>query len=191
MAIETTKHPGRTRQIGPIGRTPWQAARRVGDADATPRRGLVYRRERGLSVIELLVAMGVFAVIVGTAIPRTQPGRYAAWNAQLQLLADFRQTRADALVKGDHFRLDVLTATTYVETRLRFVGGVWTPDVAPVRTRTLPNGVAFTSAIGRRYEFNTRGLLINPGAAETIDMHCSTTNQDRSITVWPSGQVNG
>jgi hypothetical protein len=81
-------------------------------------------------------------------------------------------------------------ATSYVERRLRFVGGVWVPDATPTRSRSLPAGITFTAGVGRQYEFNTRGLLIVPGAAETITLHNASTGHDRDITIWPSGQVS-
>ncbi len=156
--------------------------------------GLPVRRrphvfERGLTVIELLVAVGVFGLLAAIAIPHVQPARYALWTAQEQLMADLRTTRMDALTKGDHFRFDVTGANTYAEYRMSLVGAAWVAAATPVRSRKLPSGVTFSGSPSNQFEFNTRGLMLNPGAAATLTMTDSHTGHSKGVTVWPSGQV--
>jgi prepilin-type N-terminal cleavage/methylation domain-containing protein len=147
------------------------------------------RPRDGFSVIELLVTVGLVAIMLGIASPTMPRGAFALWGANQQLIADLRRTRTDALTKGDHFRLQVTSATEYVQHRLRLVGAVWVPDVAPVRSRRLPAGVTFAAGVGTSFEFNTRGLLVIPEAAASLQLRDAHSSATRQITVWPSGQV--
>ena len=165
----------------PLPHSPKQAS----DAGACSRQ----RNERGFSLIELLVTMGLIAVMLGIASPGMPRGAFALWDANQQLIADLRRTRTDALTKGDHFRLAVTSDTTYEETRLRLVGTVWTSDAIPERSRTLPAGVTFSAGVGTSFEFNTRGLLVTPEAAASLQLLDAHSYSTRQITVWPSGQV--
>lgn len=166
-----------------------QAPVRVGDVAATEGSRKRHINDRGFTLVELLVTMSLMAIVLGIALPQFRARPYALWTAHEQLLADLRLARADALTKGDHFRFDITSGTTYREYRMQFVGGVWVVNGPPVRDRTLPAGVAFTTAIGNQFEFNTRGLMLNPGAATTITLTEASTNHTRLVTLWPSGQV--
>jgi prepilin-type N-terminal cleavage/methylation domain-containing protein len=168
-----------------IDQPPPQSPKRSSDAEPCDR----HRNDRGLSIIELMVTMGLIAVMLGIASPGMPRGAFALWDANQQLLADLRRTRTDALTKGDHFRLSVTSATEYAEHRMRLVGGVWVADAAAVRSRTLPAGVTFSAGEGTSFEFNTRGLLVTPEAAASLQLLDSHSYATRQITVWPSGQV--
>jgi len=142
-----------------------------------------------ITLAELLVTMSLLAIVLGIALPQFPRRPYALWTAHEQLLADLRLARADALTRGDHFRFDIYGATTYREYRMRLVAGVWVINGPPLRDRTLPAGVSFTSGVGSQFEFNTRGLMLNPGAATQITLSEAATGHTRVVTVWPSGQV--
>jgi len=160
-------------------------AQRVGDGRASA----PDKHRRAFTIVELMATVALIGIVLGIAAFRFQPGPYALWSAQQQLLGDLRLTRSDALTKGDHFRFDITTANTYVEYRMQLVGPTWTPTVPPVRTRTLPTSVTFTSGVGNRFEFDTRGLMLNPGAATVLNLVDANTGHTRAVTVWPSGQV--
>lgn len=163
-------------------------ARQVGDAESSLRQSRAHTRERGLTLIELLASMAIFGVVLAVAIPQFPRNAFALWGAQTQLLADLRKARGDALTKGDHFRLQVDTATTYSVYRMSLAGGVWSPTGSPTVSRALPSGVTFVAGVGANFEFNTRGLMVNPSAAQTLDM-ADADGHHHDITVWPSGQV--
>ena len=48
---------------------------------------------------------------------------------------------------------------------------------------------ALVAGAGSTFEFNTRGMLILPGAATTLVLSDASTGHTRNVTVWPSGQV--
>ena len=166
-----------------------RAVRRVRDEAASLGGRKRHGNDRGFTLIELLVTVGLMAIVMGIALPQFQRNKYALWTAQQQLLSDLRSTRADALTKGDHFRFDITGATTYVEYRMRLVGGIWVINPPAIKTRTLPTGVQFSTGVGSHFEFNTRGLMLNPGAATQIVLTETATAHQQYVTVWPSGQV--
>lgn len=147
-----------------------------------------YRARRGFTLIELIVTIGILGVVLSIAVPRLLTQRFGIHSARAQLIADFRLTRSDALARGDHFQLRVTSITTYVEERMQLVGVVWQPLTPATRRRTLPDGILFTGNVGSTFEFNTRGLLVTPGAAATLTLR-DTKGITRPVTVWPSGQV--
>lgn len=152
-----------------------------------------HKSTRGMSLIEMLVALAIFAVALGIAVPRVQNGAFALWNAEQLVLGDLRYTRAQALTKGDHFVFQVNDDQSYSIHRMELNGAVWEPSNPPVRSRSLPSGVIFTAGfaagVGANFEFNTRGLLVLPGAAQSLRLYDNYTLLTRQITVWPSGQV--
>lgn len=167
-------------------RSTWRAR----DARATPPGAGACRDVRGgFTLIELLVAMMLFAVMVGSALAALPRRPYAVWNAQADVIAELRRTRNDALTRGDHFRMIVTGASTWQTQRLSLVAGAWVADPTPVRTGTLPNGVEFTTGVGKQFEFTTRGLMMTPGAATTLVVQDTETFSGRGVTVYPSGQV--
>ena len=135
------------------------------------------------------MTLSLVGIIVGIASPRASSNGFDMWQAQAQLIGDLRQTRADALSGGDHFVLEVVNATSYREHRMSWNGTSWVKNVIAKRQRTLPDGVVFSAGVGASFEFNTRGLLVLPDAAQSLRVRDSDTGHERQITVWPSGQV--
>jgi prepilin-type N-terminal cleavage/methylation domain-containing protein len=177
------------RQIIPFPQTPRRRRQRSAVAELTIGAHPAHHLVRGFTLIELLVTVGIMGLLMAIAMPRMQRNSYALWTAQQQLLADLRASRMDALTKGDHFRFDVTGTNTYVEYRMNLVGANWVVGTT-VRSRQLPAGITFGGS-GNSFEFNTRGLMLNPGAAATLTMTDSSTGHSKGITVWPSGQVTG
>jgi prepilin-type N-terminal cleavage/methylation domain-containing protein len=189
-AMEREAAGGKNRGRGDAAtRGLWGDAPQMGDAIVPVIRRRVYRNGPGFSVLELIVALSMFAIVVALASPHAANSQFALWNANQQLMGDLRRTRGDALTHGDHYRLDVTGPGSYAEYRMKLVGGAWSPSGAPVRTRTLPSGVTFSAGIGRQFEFNTRGLLTSVDAAAMLSMTDAHTHHTRSVRVWPSGQV--
>ena len=177
------------RRAGAAERVLRRRAARMGDGAvaAAPSRERI--RTAGFTIIELIVTMALFGVMLAIAMPHAQRSSITLWNANEQLLSDLRRARADALTRGDHFVLEVTGASSYRERRMQLVGNAWLPIDPAVRTRNLPSGVSFTAGVGESFEFNTRGLLVIPDAAGTVQMQDSHTHHSRTVTVWPSGQV--
>jgi len=149
------------------------------------------RGRQGFSLLELLGAFAVMSVMAAVAIPQFRSNTHNLWQAHSLMVADLRQARAYALTRGDHFRVTVTSPTRYELRRYRDDdnNGVWTADGTALRVRSLPSGVRITSSGGSAFEYNTRGLMINPNAAAVLTLRDTNTNYDRVIRVYPSGQV--
>jgi hypothetical protein len=140
-------------------------------------------------LLELVVAFVFFAVIAGTALTVLPRNSYGVWGAQATVLSELRRARNEALTKGDHFRFRIPTTTTWETHRMTLSGGVWTAGASPIRSGTFPGGSTVTSTVPVSFEFTTRGLMINPGAATTITLRNPSTSYQRGVIVYPSGQV--
>jgi prepilin-type N-terminal cleavage/methylation domain-containing protein len=165
----------------------WRSPRRERDARVADRHG----SEHGFTLIELVVAVATLAIAAAVAIPHMPDRDYGLWNSHSQLIADLRKARADALVKGDHYLVTLTGTNTYEIVRLKDDDwdGNWTPDGSTLRTRELADHVTFISSTDSEFEFNTRGLMVIPEAAAPITIKDDRTGKERSVTVWPSGQV--
>ena len=177
------------RRDGAVERVLRRDAARVSDggASAAPTGGRI--RTRGFTVLELMVTMSLLGIMLAVAMPRSPHSSLTLWQANEQLLSDLRRTRADALTRGDHFVLEVVGATSYRERRMKLVGAAWLPQDPPVRLRNLPSGITIAAGAGQSFEFNTRGLLVIPTAAGSMQLHDVHSGHTRTVTVWPSGQV--
>jgi hypothetical protein len=134
--------------------------------------------------------VALLGIVAGIAVPQVRRGSFDLWQAHQQLIGDLRQTRTDALTRGDHFVLEISDAGAYAVRRMAMVGADWVKaDGEPVRSRTLPPGVVFTEGVGAEFEFDTRGLLVVAEAARVLELQDERTQHARRLTVWPSGQV--
>jgi len=171
----------------PRAQSRWPQSQHLSDGGTTSGGGRSHRTARGLTVLEMIASMAVLGIMLSIAVPRARPGQFALLNAHTQLLADLRITRADALTKGDHFRLELTGSGSYQEIRLQLVGTDWVP-FATVRDRTLPDGITLSSTGTDQFEFDTRGLLIDSAGATLLELQ-DQSGHTRRVMVWPSGQV--
>lgn len=131
----------------------------------------------------------MIGIMLGFGVPQLASSDFALLQAREQLIADLRNTRADALINGDHFRLDVTGGRTYAEYRMTLDKKKWKAAQTATRTRILPQKLSFTAGVGTSFEFDTRGLLVTPGAAQTLQIKDTRLGTTEQVTVWPSGQV--
>jgi hypothetical protein len=147
------------------------------------------RSSAGFGILELLATIAMLAVMARFGLPHVADSDFALFQAHAQLVADLRAARAHALVTGDHFQLAMTSPSTYVTQRMGLVDDEWTASAEPTVDRTLPRGVHITRGAAARFEFDTRGMLVDPVGADLLEMHDTRTGSTRQITVWPSGQV--
>lgn len=153
--------------------------------------------ERGMSLVELLVALGIVAIAGAMTLPRINSGTFNATVTAQNLLGDIRMARANATTRGAHFRV-TLDSSSYTVERLQDDDGdgEWLPDSNfPARTVDLPSGISLSIDNGDGIiEFTTRGLIATltdgtPPEIEEVTLNDSVHGKTRHIQVWPSGQV--
>jgi prepilin-type N-terminal cleavage/methylation domain-containing protein len=123
-------------------------------------------RKRGLTVLELLVVIGVLAVVLALAATnlfgfRRQLTLEDAVNTFAQ---DLQTCRTNALSWGDNCRIRITGSQTYVMERRMGAG-----SYSVVLTQSLPSGTSFANvSTGAWLEFDPRTLLsTSPGFPST------------------------
>ena len=152
--------------------------------------------EQGLSLVEVMVAITILALMIALAVPNFNRNGLNRMNAAENLAGNIRLARADAVSRGARYRV-TLGANSYLMQRLQDDDGdgVWEPDSAfGTREIELPSGVTITEGASEEIEFTSRGLLapLSDGTPpDVISIYLSSASESRSeaIEVWPSGQV--
>lgn len=158
--------------------------------------GYWYSRPKGLSLLELLVAIAMLSIIGAIAIPHLNKSIFNLSTATQMLVASIRVARADAVSRGTRYRV-VLGTNSYSVQRLQLSGdGEWVP-ASTTEEVNLPSGITINVMDGDGViEFNTRGLVVPaPGEElaeiEQLTLHDSRDGDTKYLEVWPSGQVLG
>jgi prepilin-type N-terminal cleavage/methylation domain-containing protein len=152
--------------------------------------------QRGMSLVEMLVVLGIVAVLIAVIIPRLNKSNLNLPVVEQTLVADIRMARANAASRGAHYKVSV-SASTYSVQRLQDddEDGVWEPDGGfPTYTVNLPEGIAISEGAGSEIEFTTRGLLTSnpdgtPAAVISVTILDSIHSRTKTVEIWPSGQV--
>lgn len=151
--------------------------------------------QHGMSLIELLVAIGILGLLVALALPRLNSRQLDLSTATQDLVGNLRIARANASGRGAHY-LATFSSSSYSIQRLQDNDddGVWEPE-GPSLQVDLPGGVSLTVQDGDGVvEFNARGLIEpNAGDAvaeiERLTLTDSRDGRTQQVEVWPSGQV--
>jgi len=133
--------------------------------------------------------MGMIGTLGAVAVPTRVTGAFDLRTTQSIFVADMRMARGTAIARAVHYRLDIFDPHSYGVLKMKEASGAWVQDGAPVLTRDLPASVSVTTGVGTGYEFNTRGIMVDPTTPFTITLVDSDTSQSRTVDVWPSGQV--
>lgn len=159
---------------------------------------LLVRSQRGMSMIELIVTIGILSLLMAFSLPNINSGVLNLPLVSQTLVGDIRMARANATTRGVHYRVSI-ESSSYTIQRLQDEDedDVWEPDGAfPTQTVELPTGlsITFSSGEGAIVEFTTRGLLVEqedgtPAEIVTLTVVDSIHDESKSLEVWPSGQV--
>jgi prepilin-type N-terminal cleavage/methylation domain-containing protein len=148
------------------------------------------RTECGFTLVEIIVAIGILAVLLGTAASYIRPSVYDLDAAASELLSSLRVSRSRAISRGVRYRLTIESTSTYRVERLKEVAGVWVSDEAETRLVELPGTIQLSTGLAAAIEINTRGLLVQPVDLLLLTLQDSSNGRTRTVEVWPSGQFN-
>jgi prepilin-type N-terminal cleavage/methylation domain-containing protein len=155
--------------------------------------------QRGMSMVELLVAMSILAAMIAVAVPKFNSSMLNLPVTEQTLIADIRMARANATSRGVHYKIS-LHSSSYSVQRLQDTDGdgVWEPDGSfPAYTVNLPDDLSLSFGDGSSavFEFTTRGLLADqedgtPADIVTVYLHdAQDSGGTKTVQIWPSGQV--
>ena len=143
----------------------------------------------GYSLIELLVAMAVLAILTGTAFLGYRSNRLQINNAQRLVIGALRGARASAISKSVHFAVEFAAGDRLLVQRMVRDDSGWHVDPANVRTVPIPAPAYVSStAVGARVEFDSRGVAVNLSTPQQIELRDSF-GVSRWLQAWPSGEI--
>jgi prepilin-type N-terminal cleavage/methylation domain-containing protein len=148
------------------------------------------RSVRGFSLVEILVAIGIFGILVAAALPHLDTRRENINSAVNSVAANIRLARTKAMSTGIHYCMHWSASNKYYVRR-------WSDNKNIVDAK-LPTRVSWSMD---NYPdlphvmFNTRGMAIDNTAANgvlvnPVDVYIwDTYGISHKIVVWPSGQI--
>lgn len=148
---------------------------------------MIRTRADGFSLVELMVVVGLVAVLAGMSVPAISAGmtRYSLMSASQQVVSTIRSARTQAVGKNVILRVRFNSPADgqyqVVDTAGATVGSV----------RELPDGADF-GAVSGDLEINTSGRMSPFGLGAmpaTIVLTNGNDDQDRTITISASGRV--
>lgn len=145
---------------------------------------------RGHSMIELMVAVSILAVLARIAVPLWKASAMNIVTARRMVVANLRLARANAVTKSIHYQVSFTASTAKLSGMVQPTppSTTWTVDSTKVQTNALPNStqVSTPSVV---VEFNTRGMVANSSTMTLISL-TDSFGHTKSLQVWPSGQIH-
>jgi type II secretory pathway pseudopilin PulG len=149
--------------------------------------------QRGFGLIELMAIVALIAIVAAVGLRGFDRRRQDINTSVRRVLADFRSTRARAVVSGGHFRFHRTGDTTYQIERLEEASGEW--KVASVtHSIELPEHIALSTGDTDEIDLDSRGLVVfaddDAAAPRTLTLTDSKFSTSRTLTLYPSGQLH-
>lgn len=145
--------------------------------------------QRGYSLVELLVAVGIFGVLAAMGLPHIDTRRQNIQTTSKQVIADYRWARNRAIVSGVHYAIEWTATNAYqVQKMKQAANGSWSKDIT-VKTVTLPSYINTTWYWPATQEFNTRGMMVTSTTPLYQMFWDSNYSGWHMVSLWPSGQI--
>ena len=148
----------------------------------------------GYSLIQVVVALAIVAIVGAIAVPNWKANRMNILTARRLVLATLRLARANAITKSIHYKVsfpsDMGHVTLSGMVQSPAGSGTWVVDQTKVQTTALPASTQVAaSSQSITVEFNTRGMVVNSTAVVQITFS-DAFGITKSLQLWPSGQIN-
>lgn len=145
------------------------------------------RGARGVSLVELVVALTIFAVLLIAVLPYLSPRPMHLRADTNDLVSNLRLARDLAISRTTQYRIRVVDRTSYALERRDSQSGQWTTE----RLIRLREGVQFarTTRPEQGVEFNSRGRTPAAAVVLPFTLEDDRGNQ-RSVVVSPTGGVS-
>jgi prepilin-type N-terminal cleavage/methylation domain-containing protein len=131
------------------------------------------RGQGGYSLIELLVAVGIFGLLAALGLPHLDTRRQDIQTATKQVIADYRWAS---------------TNSYEVQRMKQAVDGTWSKDSTAKRV-TLPAYINTSWYWPAVQEFNTRGMMVTTTYPLYQLFWDSNYYGWHMLSLWPSGQI--
>jgi len=157
-------------------------------------------RQRGYSLVEMLVAIGILGILVATALPHMDTRRESTNTAVQSVIAGLRLARTKAISTGAHYCFHRNGNTAYYVRRWKETtySPYWASDKTILDAK-MPKHTDwaledYAGPHGEHLMFNTRGLSIDSGTNQVATQSVTIWVWDdfgvtHSIVVTPSGQI--
>jgi len=147
------------------------------------------RGQGGYSLIELLVAVGIFGLLAALGLPHLDTRRQDIQTSTKQVIADYRWARNRAITSGVHFGIEWTTTNAYEVQRMKqAANGTWSKDLT-VKSVTLPSYINTQWYWPSVQEFNTSGMMVSVTYPPYQMFWDSNYFGWHMLSVWPSGQI--
>ena len=158
------------------------------------------RSERGYSMIELLITLGLIGVVSAISVPvfMESNARSALWSGSEQIGASVRSARLKAISQNTVYRV-TFNCPAANELRTLIVTGDAAVDDDPGRCSQtidgdsgiiqLPVGVAYDVADTTSLQVTGRGIFTAPGGGIPLTITVTHGAATRTLTVSGTGQI--
>lgn len=158
------------------------------------------RSERGYTLIEVLIVVGLIGIVSGISVPvfMESNARSRLWSGSEQIGATIRQARLRAISANTNHRV-VFDCPAAGQLRSLIMTGDPAVDDAAGRcgqtldgdsgTIEMPSGVAFDSDGATNLEVTGRGVFIATGAAIPLTISVTHGSATRTLVVSATGQI--
>jgi prepilin-type N-terminal cleavage/methylation domain-containing protein len=157
-------------------------------------------QERGYSLVELLVSLGIIGVMSAVAIPLVLESsrRNDLWAGSERMGALIRQTRLKAITQNRTYRVRFDCPTANRARGLVFQGNPVVDDAANRCSMTIPGdseivqmptGVAFDAEDATELRVTPRGVFTAVGDSIPLTITVTYGSSTRTLTVSATGQI--